>query len=74
MTECKQRSGVNWWDILHSLGTLCFIYASLFHTGYPDTPWFYQQEPSRKHMQCSPVLRLDGLVMNEFSFMGHLCK
>jgi len=25
-------------------------------------------------MQCSPVLRLDGLVMNEFSFMGHLCK
>jgi len=25
-------------------------------------------------MQRSPVLRLDGILMNEFSFIGHLCK
>jgi len=43
MRECKLRSGVNWCGMLHSLGTLCFIYASHFHTGYPDTPWFHQQ-------------------------------
>ena len=42
MRECKLRSDVNWWGILHSLGTMCFIYASHFHMGYPDTPWFHQ--------------------------------